>query len=392
MVIRSIKPSFGLLAIITATLICDASATSSFYVAQPAELSGKPGSIIRTEQLPHAPAGSVAHRVLYRSVSPSGASIAVSGIIIVPNSSRTAPGGIVAWAHPTTGVVTQCAPSLRGQVFDTIPGLHEMVAKGYVVAATDYPGLGTEGTHPYLVGVSEGRAVLDSVRAARQLLGDTAAGRRFAVWGHSQGGHAALFAASLADSYAPELRLVGVAAAAPATALATLLDDDIESVNGRILTAMTLYSWARVYGAPIERVVVPEAIPVVNRIAQHCVQSITDVVGLRIAELPLQRRFLAVENLTQIEPWRSLLARNTPGRMPRIVPVFISQGTSDSVVPPSVTQAYVARLCRSGSRVRFITLPGVIHALTGYRSASAAADWMSDRFADRPAPSECEGR
>jgi hypothetical protein len=35
--------------------------------------------------------------------------------------------------------------------------------------ATDYPGLGTPGVHAYLMGESEGRAVLDSVRAARNL-------------------------------------------------------------------------------------------------------------------------------------------------------------------------------------------------------------------------------
>ncbi len=91
-----------------------------------------------------------------------------------------------------------------------------MVDRGYVVAATDYPGLGTPQTHPYLVGVSEARAVLDSVRAARALTG---AQNRFAVWGHSQGGQAALFTGLIAKSYAPDLDLVGVAAAAPATDL-----------------------------------------------------------------------------------------------------------------------------------------------------------------------------
>jgi len=41
-----------------------------------------------------------------------------------------------------------------------------MLARGYVVVATDYEGLGDPGVHPYLVGVSEAYAVLDSVRAA----------------------------------------------------------------------------------------------------------------------------------------------------------------------------------------------------------------------------------
>ena len=57
------------------------------------------------------------------------------------------------------------------------------------------------------MGVSEGRSVLDSVRAAANLP-KTGAGPRFVVWGHSQGGHAALFAGQLAKSYAPDLALV----------------------------------------------------------------------------------------------------------------------------------------------------------------------------------------
>ena len=105
-----------------------------------------------------------------------------------------------------------------------------MVRDGYVVAATDYPGLGTPGPHPYLVGLSEARAVIDSVRVARSLPG-AGGGNRFIVWGHSQGGHAALFTGLIAKSYAPELSLLGVAAAAPASELADLMDDDLSTAS-----------------------------------------------------------------------------------------------------------------------------------------------------------------
>src|ERR1700722_20811747 len=164
-----------------------------------------------------APAGAAAYRVLYRSTGLHDEPIAVSGIIVVPPG--PAPEGgrpIVAWAHPTTGIVPRCAPSLAIFHFQQMPGLRNMVQRGYVVTATDYPGLGTVGPHPYLVGMSEGRAVLDSVRVARSMPG-AGGGMAFAVWGHSQGGQAALYRGILAHSYAPELELVGVAAAAPAT-------------------------------------------------------------------------------------------------------------------------------------------------------------------------------
>ena len=93
--------------------------------------------------------------------------------------------------------------------------------EGIIVTATDYEGLGTPGVHPYIVGESEGRGVVDIVRAARHL-SFAHAGDRFVVWGHSQGGHAALFANQIAPTWAPELHLLGTEAGAPATELPLL--------------------------------------------------------------------------------------------------------------------------------------------------------------------------
>src|SRR5690606_10238337 len=90
----------------------------------------------------------------------------------------------------------------------------ELVEAGFVVAATDYEGLGTPGLHPYIVGESEARSVVDSVRAARQIEG-LGASDQVVVWGHSQGGHAALHTGQLWEQLAPELELLGVAAGAP---------------------------------------------------------------------------------------------------------------------------------------------------------------------------------
>jgi len=140
-----------------------------------------------------APLGATTYRVLYRSTGLDNKPILVSGVVIVPPGDPP-PGGrpIVAWAHPTSGAVPPCAPSLAIFLFEQIQGLRSFVRDGYVVAATDYPGLGTARPHPYLVGTSEARAVIDSVRVAAQLPG-AGGGKKFVVWGHSQGGHAALF-------------------------------------------------------------------------------------------------------------------------------------------------------------------------------------------------------
>ena len=350
---------------------------------------GKPGSLIQAEPLAGAPDGANAYRITYRSTGLHGESITVSGMVVVPASEPPAEGRpIVAWAHPTSGVVPRCAPSLARKRFQFIAGLKSMLARGYAVAATDYPGLGTPEVHPYLVGESEGRAVLDSVRAAHQVPG-VGSGRRFAVWGHSQGGQAALFTGLLAKSYAPDLELVGVAAAAPATELATLLKADIDTSGGRNLTAMTLWSWARIYNAPIDAVLDPSAIPIVDNLANQCLESIYDFVVRGQIEKPLARRFLRVQNFSDAEPWASLLRENTPGPLPPHIPVFLAQGLNDKLVLPRVTENYMRRLCRNGSAVAFDPVPGAGHGFLAFKTADAAVAWIADRFAGRAVPSTC---
>ena len=200
-----------------------AASQNAFYQASESDIAGPIGSLIREAPRAGAAAGATAHKVLYRSTRPDGTPIAVSGIVIVPAGQAPAGGWpVVAWAHPTTGVVSRCAPSLAIFLFQQIAGSRRLLEDGYAIAATDYPGLGTPGPHPYLVGESEARAVIDSVRAARSFPG-LEISNRFAVWGHSQGGQASLFTGMIAKTYAPELQLVGVAAAAPATDLATLV-------------------------------------------------------------------------------------------------------------------------------------------------------------------------
>jgi alpha-beta hydrolase superfamily lysophospholipase len=364
-------------------------AQTSFYQPTPADLRGRPGTLIRHEPMPTSPPGASAHRVLYRSVGLKGEPIAVSGVVIVP-SQAPASGSrpIVAWAHPTSGIVPHCAPSLARNFYRQVQGLQEMLQAGYVVTATDYPGLGTPEPHPYLVGTSEGRAVLDSVRAAGSLVGSDAS-QAFAVWGHSQGGQAAFFAAGLARSYAPELSLVGVAAAAPATDLRTLLLDDLNSSGGDNILAMTLWSWSRVYNAPLNGIVDPSALPLMDDLAGDCLESIVDILPRQRIGEALMKRFLLVDDVTKREPWRRLLAENVIPALPRGTPVFLSQGTADTTVRPDVTLAYMGRLCASRTPVRMLLLSDVGHAFVARDSATAAVAWISDRFAGQPPPSDC---
>jgi pimeloyl-ACP methyl ester carboxylesterase len=366
-----------------------AASQNAFYQASESDIAGPVGSLIREELRSGAAVGATAHKVLYRSTKPDGTAIAVSGIVIVPAGQAPAGGWpIVAWAHPTTGVVPRCAPSLAIFLFQQMAGSRRLLEGGYAIAATDYPGLGTPGPHPYLVGESEARAVIDSVRAARSFPG-LQKSSRFAVWGQSQGGQASLFTGMIAKSYAPELRLVGVAAAAPATDLATLMTDDLNTMGGRNLTAITVWSWSRVYGASMEEVVAPAAIPTVNALAEQCIEGAFDLYVREKMSAPLERTFLSVKNPATLEPYRTLLERNTAGVLPTEIPVFLSQGLKDELVCPAVTHAYMQRLGKAGSTVKTLDLPNASHGFAGYDSADAAVGWMADRFAGQANPNDC---
>src|SRR3984957_14270002 len=134
------------LVLATLCTLSAANAQTAFYRAPESEAAGAPGTLVRQEVVDGAPLGATTYRVLYRSTGWDNKPILVSGVVIVPPGDPP-PGGrsIVAWAHPTSGIVPRCAPSLAIFLFQQIQGLRSFVRDGYVVAATDYPGLGTEG-------------------------------------------------------------------------------------------------------------------------------------------------------------------------------------------------------------------------------------------------------
>jgi acetyl esterase/lipase len=152
---------------------------------------------------------------------------------------------------------------------------------------------------------------------------------------------------------------------------------------------MTLWSWSRVYNAPIDNVVTPEAIPTIDRLANECIERFFDVFQRRAPSRALTRSFLKVKNVSDIEPWHALLVQNSPGPLPASIPVFLAQGTKDQLVLPAVTQAYYAKLCQSGTPVQFDSLPNVGHLFAARDSANSAITWLTARFHHQPPTSSC---
>jgi len=349
----------------------------------------KPGTIFRIWPLEGGVRlGYKGYRILYRSVGLKDEPIAVSGAILFPADAGASSRPVVAWAHPTTGVVTRCAPTLMPNLSTSIQGLDFFADAGYVVVATDYTGLGAPGVHPYLVGQNAARTLIDSVRAARTL-SDARASNRFVVWGHSQGGHAALFTGQEVAGYAPELKLLGVAAAAPATRLVELFDADRDTSSGRSLTVMALYSWSRAFNFALSEYVVPHAEAAFGRLANDCIEDLRDFVTEDDDERALDREFLK-SNPTSDPRIRAIMEQNSAGMLPAGMPVFLAQGTADDLVRPDITHAYAKQICKAGAKVKMHAMSGVSHTWAARDSAFAASQWMDALFKGRAPPTDCE--
>lgn len=363
----------------------DAQAQAETFYELPDDLpAGEPGELIAVEPLGGAPIGAQAWRIIYHSTDERGADVPVSGIVIAPTG--PAPEGgrpVIAWAHPTTGAVGDCAPSRGFDPYQLVEGIHSLLGKGYVIAATDYVGMGLDLPSSYLIGATAGRSVLDSVRAAQAIEGADA-GDRVVLWGHSQGGAAALFAEQLADDYAPELDVAGVAVAAPAADLATLLSDDIDDLSGVSIGSYAFSAYADYYGVDIDEILTPAAQAVVPEMAKTC---LTDP---KLHELgrPLVGDFVS-EDPWEVEPWKELLARNSPDAAGGGRPLFIAQGLADQLVDPSATADFVTAACASGRSVRSLTMAGVDHGFIAELSVGALGRWLDELERGTPATTGC---
>lgn len=249
---------------------------AAFY-EQPANArDGLPGTIVRSEPLVGVPFDARAWRVMYRTTDVHGDIQVSTGIVVTPLGPAPAGGRtVLSWGHPTTGAAENCAPSRSFDPYELIEGMRLLLDRGYTIVATDYVGMGTAGPDSYLVGDTGGNAVLDAVRAAQHLPA-AGASDRVVLWGHSQGGQAVLFAAERSAEYAPELQVLGVAVAAPAADLNTLLTDHINDISGVTIGSYAFEAYSQVYagrGATLEGILTPAARQLLPEMNELCLLS-----------------------------------------------------------------------------------------------------------------------
>lgn len=350
--------------------------------------SSVPGTLIRAEEIEPFAEGTRAWRVLYVSRAVDDTPIAVSGMVAAPAGPAPEAGyDVVTWSHGTTGISDSCAPS-RGyrtgyhDFYDIAP---ELVAAGYVGVSTDYEGLGTPGAHPYLVGPSEGRGVLDIVKAAQQIEG-AGAGSRVVIWGRSQGGHGALFAGEISPTWAPELEILGVISAAPGSEFQAVITSGVFLPGARgFIWQLSIGFEAAYEGLATDDVYTPQALAAMQELLDEeaCGDEFGEVAGgfegAGFATNPLD-----------LPDWVERLDENSPGNVRTEVPILLLQGQADMIVPILLTNVLYERLCDVGNLVDYRVFEGFGHNESTQQNMPLMMQWTAARFAGDPATTTCE--
>ncbi len=366
----------------------------AFYATPPGIEGAEPGTVLRLESLTNAVvSGAASYRVLYRTERPNGTPAVSSAMVFVPVAPAAADGRpVLAYAHGTLGQGRGCAPSRRRDPIG--PGsvwIAQAVAAGFVVTMPDYAGLGTAGPNLYLVGQAEARDVVNAVRAVEEVPG-AKPGRRWAVWGHSQGGHSALWSAELAEELLPEHELVGAAAAAPSADLPLIMDEQWASGVGWAVGAEVTNSWPFAYPTiDIDAVLSSAGGRWSDAVADACLGEglpIPPLLGLVAAGLGVP---YYDGNPLRHQPLADAAAAETPPPLRGDLPLLIAQGTADSVVPPSTNALLAESWCAAGTDLTMLWLGGVGHIESLAVSAPTIVPWLRARFDDDAVPNNCGG-
>jgi pimeloyl-ACP methyl ester carboxylesterase len=362
--------------------------TPDAFYDPPAVLPRKPGALLRSEPLKDVilPEGVQGWRILYATTVDDNTPATAVAIVFAPTDPPAGPRPVIAWEHGTTGLLQKCMPSLLSASTKGIPERDRIMRAGWVVVATDYSFAETGGPHPYLIGEGEARAVLDSVRAARQM-SELTLDKRVVVWGHSQGGHAALWTGIVGPRYAPDLEILGIAAIAPPANVKNALAMNVE-VDKRFGPYLAL-SYGRFYAdITFEQAIRPEALAAARQIVNLCDFVPEELERIVALAATFDGPALATSSNKALQ---ARLEQNTADG-PIQAPVVIAQGLSDMVVPSSATDAYVEERCGAGQRLEYWRFAGRDH-LTIFQRGTPLEDlliaWTTARLANEPQATGC---
>jgi hypothetical protein len=339
-----------------------------------------------------------------------GSTRTATGFVIVPEVDEPTEFPVLVWTHGTTGLSDACAPSRSIEDSDSTNFAAALVLSivssfGYIIVAPDYLGQKSLGDpspalHPYLIGEPTAVATWDAVRAAQQLLaqdGSAAEAGPIALWGASQGGHAALFAAAYQPLYAPEQDLrTGVYAIPPGNLQAHLAwgTREVRSSTGN---AVMFYLGANAWYEPaagLGDIFVPPLdtqLPVdaAAECSPDTLDGLTSIEQLFTAEV---RGASAGDTIAGYEPWSCYGAQNsltTSALGPPSIPGLYVLASSDTLVDPAIERQAFLDLCGRGYSLSYLECAGAEHEQGFVWSIDDALDFIDARLAGVAQPDVC---
>lgn len=384
-----------------------------FYVPDPlGQGETEPGTVLRVEHIrsydaselaellqdPSITHGVHSYRILYASADTAGVVRAVSGLLLMPDGTKPAGGyPVIAGGHLLPDQADKCAPS-RQEV--SLLSLLPWAAQGFIVSATDYPGLGPPGERAPFIGPEEARSVLDAARAARLFVDPSRgltlpqAANQIFLYGHSFGAQPALFARNLAQSYASELDVLGAVAFAPVLslrgALANTLDGSALQL-GALTT--TLYEYSRYYGSPQPDtwLQTPYSADIASRAGSECTLSLSLWIGTDSSRVlkPIFQQSVEEGRWQDLEPWTTYFDSNAVQPQAVDIPVFIGHSQADGVYPLADVQQFAQNLCGLNASLTLREFETANHLDTVQAARPGALEWMADRIAGRDLTSTC---
>jgi pimeloyl-ACP methyl ester carboxylesterase len=340
-----------------------------------------------------------AWKVMYQSETQKEKPVAVTGTVIEPTAKWTGKGTrpVVTVGIGTQGLGQQCAASKQmeaGTEYDGTAVIGALKA-GYAVAITDYQGY-TEGSVPaYSDGKSEGTDVLDIARAAREVPeSGITEGNPVVAWGYSIGGQAVSWAGELQPSYAPDVKLIGVATGGTPADLQALAAFG----NGSVASGFAFdgliglnIAYPAVSGAPefgLFNFITLTGLKNGMKAQEECaIKTLSEFHDKTFEEDSKEGK--TVEQVEAEHPAvKQILEEQKLGTKPITVPVYHYHGLEDQFVPVAADAELHYNWCKLGVKDDFQLYPGD-HLLTDPTAVPTVVKWIEERVAGKTAPSTC---
>ena len=400
---RRVRPAVGVVFALVAVLLaaCDPTPDQDPFYTPPDPLpASAPGDVLRSrssvftlDPANRTPVPGVdSWQILYRSENALGDPVAVSGTVLVPSTPWLGVGRrpIVSDAVGTRGVGDACAPSYTLAHGTDYEGLFisSLLSQGWAVAVSDYEGLGTPGQHTYMVGRSQGKAVLDVARAAQRLPeAGLSASNPVALFGYSQGGGATGWAAELAPTYGSGINLKAVVAGGVPGDLVAVADfhENTPFIGLTLLASLGLD--AAYPELDLEAHLNDKGRALVDEADDMCLVSLDGISTI------FQTAFSERSDYTTTDPlstpqWQARLAENKLGGGRPPVPVYQYHALVDEMVPYGQARALRREWCNRGANVTWSTLPAE-HLLGLVEGVPGAITWLHARFLGLPTLGNC---